>query len=64
MFGTREQQYKILEAVETYNENIELLGKSLGEGMKKLDEQADDMLEKTGQIKKQVNKLMKLVGVE
>lgn len=61
MFGTEEQQRKILEDVEIYNENIESFGRSLGEGMEKLDEHADDMLEKIGQIKKQVNKLMRTI---
>lgn len=64
MFGTEEQQKKMLEAIGTYNESIESLGKSFGDGMKKLDEQADDMLEKMSAIKKESNKLMKLVGVK
>lgn len=64
MFGTEEQQKKMLDAMGTYNEKIESFGKSFGEGMKKLDEQADDLLEKMVQIKKKSNKLMKLIGVE
>lgn len=56
---TTEQQKKMLEAIGKRNESIELLGKSFGEGMKKLDEQADDLLEKMGAIKEDAKKLVK-----
>lgn len=61
MFDAEEQQKKMLEAIGKRNESIELLGKSFGEGMKKLDEQADDLLEKIGIIKKMSNKLVRLI---
>ena len=61
MFDTEERQKKMLEAIGKRNESIELLGKSFGDGMKKLDTQADDLLEKTGTIKKKSNKLVRLI---
>ena len=62
MFGTEEQQRKMLESIETLNENIESFGQSFGEGMEKLDEHADDMLKKINEIEKEVHKLINLPG--
>lgn len=60
MFGTEEQQKEMLEAIARRNESIESFGQSLGEGMKKLDEQADDLLNHMEKIKKQFHKLIHL----
>jgi len=63
MFGTEEQQQKMLEAIDRRNEIIESFGQSFGEGMKKLDDQADDLLKNLKEIKKESHKLMNLSGL-
>lgn len=62
MFGTEEQQKKMLEAIGRRNESIESFGQSFGEGMKKLDGHADDMLKKIEEIEKEFHKLIALPG--
>lgn len=62
MFGTKEQQKEMLEAIERRNESIESFGQSLGEGMKKLDEQADDLLKTTKKLERTTHKLINLPG--
>ena len=62
MFGTEEQQKKMLEAIERRNESIESLGRSFGEGMKKLDEQADDLLKNMKKLERTAHKLINLPG--
>lgn len=63
MFDTEEQQKKMLESIGTLNENIESFGQSFGEGMKKLDDQADDMLKNMNELKKEFHKLINLPGL-
>ena len=58
MFGTEEQQKKMLEAIQRRNESIELLSQSFGKGMKKLDDHADDLLKNLKEIKKEYHKLI------
>jgi len=52
MFGTKEQQKKMLELIIQRNESIKSLRQSVCEGMKKLDEQSDDLLKKLIKLKK------------
>ena len=59
----KEQQKKMLEAIGRRNESIEMLAQSFGEGMKKLDGQADDLLENVKGIKKECHKLINLLGL-
>jgi len=60
MFGTEEQQKKMLEAIAQRNESIESFGKSFGEGMKKLDNQADDLLKNMKKLERTSHKLINL----
>ena len=57
-----DQQKKMLEAIERRNESIESLGRSFGEGMKKLDDQADDLLKNTKKLERTAHKLINLPG--
>lgn len=52
MFGTKEQQREILEAIGRQNDAIEQFGKEFGKGMETLDKQADELLEWSEKIKK------------
>ena len=51
MFGTEEQK-KMLELIIQRNESIKSLRQSVCEGMKKLDEQSDDLLKKLMKLRK------------
>jgi len=56
-----EYKKKMLESVLELNSNIDSFGKSFGEGMKKLDEQADDMLRIATEIKRESSILAKSI---
>ena len=59
MFGTEEQQKKLLELIGKRNDAIERFGKEFGKGMEGLDKQADELLEWSGKMKKMLGSFIK-----